>query len=192
MNANQIAAALDNASAQFQGTAPTFDGHCIACGSEVFHLTQDECPAWQSQLGGRLFRAEDREAADKLVRDRMAYDCLRAQGKSHEQARREALGVMDLCRQCSEWTTDGWAICADCRAEGFIHTREPQDGQITRPGCRFCASCDREHGAEFICPSYSPVIVEAVRSYISPEPLPGQSGDGISSLVASMSRRSSR
>lgn len=189
MNANQIAAALDNASAQFQGTAPIFDGHCTACGSEVFHLTQDECPAWQSQLGGSLFSRLDREIADRLVRDRMAYDSQRAQGKSHAEASRAV-------RVCLCGFGPGWDKEQNCLRCGLPldlpKSPRPQDGQITRPGCRFCASCNREHGAEFICPSYSPAIVETVRSYVSSSPLPGQSGDGISSLVASMSRRSIR
>lgn len=34
---------------------------------------------------------------------------------------------MDLCRQCENWTPDPWAICADCRKEGFVNSREPKE-----------------------------------------------------------------
>lgn len=34
---------------------------------------------------------------------------------------------MDLCQQCSSWTSDTWAICADCRAEGFYNIREDME-----------------------------------------------------------------
>lgn len=35
-----------------------------------------------------------------------------------------------LCLQCSEWTPDPWAICADCRAQGFVHPREERAAEL--------------------------------------------------------------
>lgn len=37
----------------------------------------------------------------------------------------EKIRVAGLCRQCEEWTDDRYAICADCRADGYYRIGEP-------------------------------------------------------------------
>jgi len=41
----------------------------------------------------------------------------------------------------------------------------PSDGELTGWRSRWCASCGREHGAAFVCASYSPEIAAEARAY---------------------------
>lgn len=40
--------------------------------------------------------------------------------------------MSDLCRQCSAWTDDSWAICVDCRKQGYYNLRENNVMNSTR------------------------------------------------------------
>lgn len=60
----------------------------------------------------------------------------------------------------------------------------PSDGELIGNGSRWCAACDRPHGALFECPSYSPEIMAAIQAH-EPAPLPeGAYGSGAAQVLA--------